>query len=148
MILTRAKCLDEPPLGLALALNVSLLAAGLVGSLFLATLDLSAEQSSAYPFVLGAWTAMGAGEWGVALLLGTLIAVYGAFVAKAYQVAAPSVVATFDYSYLVFAAFWGFVLFSEAPDMVTIFGMVLITVAGILAVSRPIPVVAVERPRL
>lgn len=137
MILTRTRCLDETPLGLALALNVSLLLAGIVGSLVLAVAGLSVGQTAVYPFILGSWTEMGAGEWGIALLLGSLIAVYGSFVAKAYQVAAPSVIATFDYSYLVFAALWGFVLFSELPDTVTVVGMILISVAGVLAVSRP-----------
>ncbi len=144
MILTRTKCLDEAPLGLALALNVSLLMAGIVGSLLLVVLDLSGEQSAVYPFVLGSWVEMGAGEWSIALLLGTLIAVYGSLVANAYQVAAPSVVATFDYSYLVFAAFWGLVLFSEVPDTGTVVGMILISVAGFLAVARPASVAVTQ----
>jgi drug/metabolite transporter (DMT)-like permease len=65
MILTRSKCLDETPLALALALNASLLAAGLIMSGVLWALDLGP---------------------------GVTAAVYGAGVAKAYQSAAPSIV--------------------------------------------------------
>ena len=38
----------------------------------------------------------------------------------------------FDYAYLIFAAFWGFVFFEEIPDTTTVWGMVLIAAAGIL----------------
>jgi len=136
MVLTRSKCLDETPLTLALALNVSLMAAGLVVTGVLLVLDLTPEASSAYPFVLAPWAGMGAREWGVVSLLGVLIAIYSAGVAKAYQSAAPTIVGTFDYAYLIFAALWGFVLFSETPDTATVTGMALIAAAGIL-VARP-----------
>jgi drug/metabolite transporter (DMT)-like permease len=75
---------------------------------------------------------MGVREWGVVSLLGVLIAVYSAGVAKAYQSAAPSIVGTFDYAYLVFAALWGFVIFAETPDAAILIGMILIAASGIL----------------
>jgi drug/metabolite transporter (DMT)-like permease len=78
---------------------------------------------------------MGWREWGVIALLGVLSAAYFAGVARAYQVAAPSIVATFDYAYLVSAALWGFLFFAETPDLLTICGMVLITAAGLLVAS-------------
>ena len=152
MILTRSKCLDETPLALALALNVSLLAAGLIMSGVLWALDLGPGVTAAHPFVLGPWADMGAREWGIAVLLGVLIAVYGAGVAKAYQSAAPSIVGTFDYAYLVFAALWGFVLFTEIPDGTTLLGMALIAAAGILVARPPVaarvvpPGAAPEKP--
>ncbi|MEE8297278.1 MAG: DMT family transporter, partial [Hyphomicrobium sp.] len=137
MILTRSKCLDETPLTLALALNVSLLAAGLVMTGVLWVLDLTPKAASTYPFALGPWAGLGVREWGVVSLLGVLIAVYSAGVAKAYQSAAPSIVGTFDYAYLVFAALWGFVIFAETPDAATLIGMILIAASGFL-VARPL----------
>ncbi len=44
--------------------------------------------------------------------------------------------ATFDFAYVGFASLWGFVFFSEIPDAVTVFGILLIVVAGVLAVRR------------
>ena len=38
-------------------------------------------------------------------------------VAKAYQAGPSAIIATLDYTYLVFAAFWSFVIFSEVPDI-------------------------------
>ena len=57
-------------------------------------------------------------------------------VARAYQIAAPSIIATFDYAYLISAAFWGFLFFAETPDLLTVGGMVLITAAGLLVAAR------------
>ena len=146
MILTRSKCRGETPLALALALNVSLLVAGLVMTGVLAAVDPAPRQVSADPFVLGSWGVMGLREWGLVVLLGLLIAVYSACVANAYQVAAPAVVGTFDYAYLVFAALWGFVLFAEVPDAATLAGMVLIAGAGFLVVRPPGPRDSARRP--
>ena len=67
-----------------------------------------------------------------------LSAAYFAGVARAYQIAPPSIIATFDYAYLISAALWGFVFFSETPDLLTLGGMVLITMAGLL-VATPFP---------
>jgi drug/metabolite transporter (DMT)-like permease len=68
-------------------------------------------------------------------LIGALSAIYFLGVARAYQIAAPSVIATFDYAYLVSAAVWGFVFFAETPDLLTIGGMILITAAGLLVAA-------------
>ena len=135
MVLTRGKCQEEAPLSLSLALNISLLAAGLVATGLLAILNLSAPTRAEFPFLLGEWAPMGLREWGLMGFLGALMAAYSVGVARAYQIAPPSIVATFDYAYLISAALWGFVFFAERPDLLTIGGMALITAAGLLVVS-------------
>ncbi len=132
MVLTRSKCRDEVPLALAVALHSSFLIAGLIATLLLAALGLDASMRAVFPFLLSDWSPMGWREWGVMALLGVLSAAYFAGVARAYQIAPPSIIATFDYAYLVSAAFWGFVFFSERPDLMTMVGMILITIAGLL----------------
>ncbi|WP_119274097.1 DMT family transporter [Taklimakanibacter deserti] len=136
MILTRSKCQAEAPLTLALALHGSFLVAGLAGIAVLALMGLDAETKAAFPFLLGDWRPMGMRDWGLMALLGGLSAAYFAGVARAYQIAAPPIIATFDYAYLVSAAFWGYVFFSERPDLLTIGGMILITVAGLAVAAR------------
>ena len=54
--------------------------------------------------------------------------------AVAYQSGPAPVVATFDYAYLVFAGLWGALLFAEVPDPLTLLGMSMIAVGGVLAV--------------
>jgi drug/metabolite transporter (DMT)-like permease len=135
MVLTRSKCQAESPLSLALALHVAFLATGLIGTGLLSVSGLSAGTKAIFPFLLGDWAPMGLREWGLMALIGALSAIYFLGVARAYQIAAPSVIATFDYAYLVSAALWGFVFFAETPDLLTIGGMILITAAGLLVAA-------------
>lgn len=137
MVLTRGKCQDEQPLVLGLALHCSFLVTGLIAVAVLAVIGLDASTVSAFPFLFNGWTAMGAREWGLMALIGVLSAAYFVGVARAYQIAPPSIIATFDYVYLVSAAIWGFIFFAETPDLFTICGMVLITAAGLLVAVRP-----------
>ena len=136
MVLTRSKCQDEAPITLALSLHGAFLIAGLIATAVLALIGLGTDTKAAYPFLFADWAPMGVREWGLMVLIGTLSAIYFIGVARAYQIAAPPVIATFDYAYLVSAALWGFVLFAETPDLLTIAGMVLITAAGVLVAAR------------
>jgi len=133
-VLTRAKCQNERPMTLALALNLCLLATGAVVSAALLAFPPAAAPT--YPFLLGPWIAMGTGEWRVVVTLAVLIVGIGVGLAKAYQSAPPAIVATFDYCYLPFAALWSFVFFAEMPDAATALGMLLIAGGGIIAVGR------------
>lgn len=135
MVLTRSKCQDEAPLSLALVLHGMFLFAGLAAMGALAFLGLGADTAEIFPFLLGDWRAMGLREWGFMALLGLLSAAYFVGVARAYQIAQPSIIATFDYAYLVWASLWGFVLFAERPGPLTIAGMVSITLAGLLVAA-------------
>ena len=135
MVLTRSKCRDEAPLALGLALHVCFVATGLIATAFLAALGLASETKAAFPFLLGDWMPMGAAEWGVMVLLGVLSAAYFAGVARAYQIAPPPIIATFDYAYLISAALWGYVFFAETPGPLTIGGMILISLAGWLVAT-------------
>lgn len=131
MVLTRSKCQDEAPLVMTLMLHMSFLLTGLVAILLLGLLQLDTETQTAYPFLLGGWNAMSASAWGLMALLGCLSAGYLLGIARAYQIAPPQIIATFDYGYLVSAAIWGIVFFAETPDVWTVWGMALITLAGI-----------------
>lgn len=135
-IITRTRCIEEKPLVLSLALNVSFLAVGAIATDAIVIWDPTASQAAAYPFLFGHWVTMGGRAWGIIALLAALIVAVSSGVAKAYQSGPPAIIATFDYAYLVFAAFWSFVFFSEVPDVVTIIGMLLIAGAGLLVVRR------------
>ena len=137
MVLTRGKCQHEQPLVLGLALHCSFLITGAIAVAVLAVVGLDAATASAFPFLFNGWTAMGVREWGLMALIGALSAAYFVGVARAYQIAPPSLIATFDYAYLVSAAIWGFLFFAEIPDVWTVCGMVLITAAGLLVATRP-----------
>ncbi|MET1412037.1 DMT family transporter [Roseibium sp. HPY-6] len=129
-VLTRAKCSDEAPPILAINLNVALVTCG---GLMSCTLWLFPVPGSGnYPFLLGVWSPFDASTLWVLIVMAVLIIGVTIGLARAYQSPRPQVIAAFDYAYLIFAAFWGFVFFEEIPDKTTIGGMALIAVAGIL----------------
>lgn len=135
-VTTRSRCREEAPLTLTLSLNSALLVTGLVMSGVVLAWGPMSHQTAVNPFLLSPWSAMDTMAW---LLVGGLAALtigIGVGLAGAYQVAPPVVVAAFDYSYLVFASFWGFVFFAEIPDMTTVAGMVCIAAGGYLVLPR------------
>lgn len=136
MIITRTKCKREAPLVLSLGLNVSFVGVGAIATLSIAFWGVSNAETANYPFLLGPWTSMGANEWLVMGLLAIAIIIGSIGAAIAYQVGPSSIVATYDFSYLAFAAVWGLLFFSEVPDVITVGGMALIVAAGLLAVRR------------
>jgi drug/metabolite transporter (DMT)-like permease len=120
---------------MALGLNYALLATGMIASVSLLLLNLAPETQALYPFLAGEWISMTDREWAVLTVLAVFIVGIGVGLAKAYQSGPPAVIATFDYSYLIFAAFWGFVFFGELPDRFTIIGIGLIFCSGLLVLN-------------
>lgn len=136
MIITRTKCRTENALVLSLGLNVSFVSVGALAALLIGVWGSSNVDAARYPFLLGQWTAMGMNEWLAMGLLSTAIIVGSVGAAIAYQAGPSAIVATFDFSYVVFAAGWGLLFFAEVPDPITVIGIGLIVSAGMLAVRR------------
>ena len=133
-IVTRSKCATAPPMLLALALNLSLLVVGALASIVIAVWPPAMTGASLYPFLFGHWVALGLREYEIIAMLALLMVGISLGLAKAYQAAPPTIIATFDYSYLLFSVFWSFVLFAEVPDGATIIGMLMIAGAGLLVI--------------
>ncbi|MEM7242589.1 MAG: DMT family transporter [Pseudomonadota bacterium] len=134
-VITRSKCPDTPLWAMAFALNFAMMIAGLVGSLVLYLWQpaLGAEL----PYLLGQWGAMRGFDWGVLLLLAVFTMTVGMLMAGAYQAAPPAKIATFEYSYLIFAAIVDIVVFAFVPSMFAFIGMGLIVLAGWMVTRQP-----------
>jgi len=131
-LVTRTRCASDSPVVLGLAVHVSLLATGILGTVVI----FGVAPVPSDPFLLGPWTAMNARDWVIMAALGVAQGIAAVGVAKAYQSGAPAVVGTFDYAYLAFAALWGMVLFSEVLGFLTLAGMLLIVMAGVIVLRR------------
>ena len=90
------------------------------------------------------WKAPAGVDWAPLILIGVLGGVGQIFMTQGYRYAEPSVLATFDYSSILFAIVIGFVFFSETPSSAVILGSVIVIFAGLTvvwqesrAVSRP-----------
>lgn len=135
-ILTRSQCQTASPVGMAFSLNIALFATGAFASLFIVLWQPSLEEIATTPFLFSSWSHMGSAEWGIIGVLAVLIVLIGMGLAAAYQSAPPVIIATFDYTYLLFAACWSLVMFADPPDVVTLTGMAMIAGAGLLVVYR------------
>lgn len=132
MVVTRTKTRSENPFVLALVFN--LIAIVLGGGASLANLMIGdATEPSVF---VGPWVEMGVWEWALILLLSGMMLVGSVGTAIAYQSGPPTIVSTWDFSYLAFATLWGIALFSERLDFTTLLGIALIALAGIIVVRR------------
>ncbi len=131
-ILTRARCAEVSPAVLGFWLNLAFLVAG--GAALLA-LSAGLDPPLDYPFLTGPWTPMTPQGWVVIGSLALLMVGVAIGVAVAYQSPRPEVVASFDYAYMIFASFWGFVFFGEVPQVWTLVGTALITAGGLIVLT-------------
>ncbi len=138
-ITTRARCQEVPVAALALSQNVIMLLAGLIVSAIMVWLQLQSNIAQAYPYIFGLWSSMNLYDWLVLALLALFAIIVGMLLAGAYQAAPPSIVSTFEYSYLVFVAVWDILFFGHSPTLLSVTGMFLIVAAGLIVLRREKP---------
>ena len=133
MILTRTKCRNEHPLILSGTLNVAFVLAGLAATAFFEIFDGTVAPGS---FLSADWAPLGEREILAILMMATAILVGSIGASIAYQIARSSLVATFDFAYVGFAAICGFLFFGELPDLIALCGIAMITIAGLIAIRQ------------
>lgn len=124
MVLTSAKCRNDDPFSLALALNIAFIIGGLILGLF------AGQKGS---FIFGPWQPVDLKLLGIVTALAAVILIGSVGATIAYQNGPPATVAAFDYSYLVFSLIWGGLFFVELPDTLALVGIIIIVAAGFLA---------------
>ena len=136
IIILRRYCRGETPLALTFANGVMFFASGLVGSVVLSIAPLSPSLQAAMPFVAIGWPAIGMSVIGFAALCSVLNLFGNLGLTRAYQTADSSWLAPLDFSYLLFAAIWGKVIFDNWPMANGWLGMILIASAGMITAWR------------
>ena len=136
ILILRRDCLKENPLALTFAVAVIFIICGLLGITILYLFPPSSEAVTTIPFVAIGWP-----ELTMALLLVILFCSFlnlsgNICLARAYQTADSSWLAPLDFSYLLFAAIWGRLLFDHWPNSHALSGMVLIATAGMVTAWR------------
>jgi len=126
MVLTSVKCGKDDPIMLAIALNVAFIVCGIGLGFF---------SDSSNSFVLGDWKPLNPALLGTLAILALAIVVGSVGAAIAYQNGPPAKIAAFDYSYLIFSAFWGVLFFSEIPGLMAMLGVAAIASAGYFVIS-------------
>ncbi|MEM7213285.1 MAG: DMT family transporter [Pseudomonadota bacterium] len=131
-IITRAKCQDFPLTAIALSQNLMMLLAGLSVSVVLLLARPPNDLVDAYPYIFDAWSAIDATDWLILLVLAGFSIGLAMMLSGAYQAAPPAIIATFEYSYLIFVAAWDVLFFGIALGGSTVIGMIMIAGAGLL----------------
>ena len=127
---TRHWCADEDTLVVLLGFFVVIGIAGLVGTAVLTAFPPTAELREAAPFFLTGWEPPTAIFlfWTAVQAVGSIVAVAG--LVRGYQIADPTFMGVFEYSFLLFAGVWGYILWRHLPDATAILGICLIVAAG------------------
>lgn len=132
-VATRRYCADESAATLVAGFFIAVGTIGFSGLVVLI-------GSDAHPlfdgfFVSGwqPWTGS-ALSWTFAQAFVSLVGIGALF--RAYLLAEASHVAVFEYTMLIAAAFWGYLLWGQIPDALALLGMALITCAGVVIIKR------------
>ena len=142
-VATRAWCEGESTLILTAGFFGMLGVFGLIG-VFVVSGEAPAGHDG---FVLRSWGPLDAEMlfWFAVQAVGSLIGI--GLIFRGYLLGEASHVAVFEYSLLVFASFWAWVLWDQTVPVLGLFGMVLIALAGsIIALRSTAPVGAGRVP--
>ena len=124
-IATRAWCEGESTLTLTAMFFGMLAIAGAIGCLLLPTTGTGADT---FPF--RGWMPMTQSNlfWIGVQSIGAVVGI--AFLFRAYKVGEASFVAVFEYSLLIFASIWAYILWGETVSLTGAIGMIMIALAG------------------
>ena len=136
ILILRRDCRRENPLALTFAVAVIFIICGLLGIMILSLFPPSIEIVETIPFVANGWLELNMTLLLLILSCSCLNLSGNICLARAYQTADSSWLAPLDFSYLLFAAIWGRLLFDHWPTSQALSGMILIAIAGIVTVWR------------
>jgi len=136
IMILRRYCRNETPLAVTFANGIMFCLSGIAGSVILTLFPVASETQQAMPFVAIGWPELSLSLIGFAALCSCLNLFGNIGMTRAYQTADSSWLAPLDFSYLLFAAFWGKVIFESWPNSQAWLGMGLIASAGIITAWR------------
>lgn len=133
---TRHLCSNENTAVVLIGFFVALGIFGFIGMILLNVLAVPEAWRLAAPFFFTGWVTPTEKFffWTAIQAVGSIVAVTGLI--RGYQVAEPTYIAVFEYSFLIFAGFWGWMLWQEIPDVLGFVGILLIIAAGVIITFR------------
>lgn len=143
-VATRAWCEGETTLTLTAGFFAMLTLFGTLGVLILPAGGPLGPEG----FVLRGWVPLDGGLlfWTAIQAIGSLVGI--ALIFRGYQLGEAGQVAVFEYSLLVFASFWAWVLWDQNVTFIGAIGMVLIAGAGTIIALRSEAPVPLRGPRV
>jgi drug/metabolite transporter (DMT)-like permease len=136
IIATRRWCEGETTLTLLLGAFGALGIWGLLGLTFFSFFTAPPELALQLPFFTMGWVAMTPKFvfWLFVQAYGSLAAV--GLLTRGYQLGEVSFISVFEYSFLVFAAFWAWILWDTGVDLTGVLGILAIILSGVIIAFR------------
>jgi drug/metabolite transporter (DMT)-like permease len=135
-VLTRQMCDGESTATLLFGFFAGLGLWGLAGVLLLAIFPAPAEWVAQARFFTIGWMAPTSSFvfWMTIQALGSLVAV--GFLTRGYQSADASYITVFEFSFLIHAGFWGWIVWGDTLDAYAISGIAVIVASGVIIAFR------------
>jgi drug/metabolite transporter (DMT)-like permease len=127
MMITRHWCASESPAALAFGIFLTMGVFSILPLTYFTFWPLNGEASL---FIMRGYQPVSQTFYWLTLLqaVGAVIAV--SLISQAYRIGDPTYVAVFEYSFLIFAAFWTFLLWNRGIEINSAIGIALIIVCG------------------
>jgi drug/metabolite transporter (DMT)-like permease len=135
MIMARAMGATVPGSVMAAYTTLIFLFAALVLWLVFSLLDLGPMSHPSLDFLVRPWSLPSLGDFLIMSSCGITAAAGVTGLTFAYRETEANLVASFEYTALIWAAFWGYMVWSEIPKVSSLAGAALIVGAGFLAAA-------------
>ena len=127
VLLTRFWCAEEDPIVIAIGVFVAL---GGMALVLMVWMDVR-PGGAGDDFLTRGWVAMDEGFVWLTLAQTAVAVAAMPILAQAYRIGSSSYVAVFEYSFLVYAALWTWMLWGQGTSVIAAFGIVMIVMSGV-----------------
>jgi drug/metabolite transporter (DMT)-like permease len=134
MIFARKLGVSEPATVMAFYQNTVYLMCSVGAAALLAFLDIDSATHPSLDFLVRPWAWPNAFDLALMGACGVIAAVAMSLLTQGYRMGDSNLVTVFEYTGMIWAPVWGFVIFSEVPRDTTLIGLAFILAAGILSV--------------
>jgi len=134
VIWTRRHCEGEPAVTLAIWQFAGLMLAGMLGLVAAPVLVPALDGVEGSGFIAQGWRPLDWRILGIVFLTGIAGIVATICLAAGYRMGESTLMSVFDFSFILWASFFAWALFGDAPSMREAAGIALIIAAGLLAV--------------
>ena len=132
LIIIKKFCTDDNPLALEAIRAFVFIIIGVVGIFFVET-GLPESVKSDLPFISTGWPEITFLIIGTCIIASACNLLGNLFIIRGYQTADGSLLAPFDFLYLVFAILWGKLVLGAWPSFFDFLGIILIIFAGVIS---------------
>ena len=137
-MVTRRWCADENPITMVCVYQLLIGSIGGVSAYYFGIMPVSDSLFETAPFFFTSWQPMAFMTWVWMGLQAFLSVIALVLLTKGYQSADTSYVAIFEYSLLIFASIWTYILWGTNLPFSSFIGFAMIAISGVI-ISRALP---------